>query len=155
MGKRTNLLPPPNGSETVEKADVFEQIWIQPQPRLHREHRHAEQNQAENRHGDEQADQPQHAHTQIPHPDAQLHRPQREHDDRHDGRQRACRIQFLAPLWALVQPDVVEVFVYVLLLLDFDVPETLGALLRLFCRGGRVVVAFMRVGLGDAQGKER
>lgn len=40
----------------------------------------------------------------------------------------------------------------VLLLLDLDGPEALCALLG-FC-GGRVVVAFVGVGFGDAQGEE-
>lgn len=153
--RKTHLLPAPHGPETVEEAYVLEEVRIQPQARRHGEHRHAEQDQAHDGHGEEQADQAQHAHAQVPHPDAQLHRPQREHDHRHDQRQRTARVQFRAPLRALPQPDVVQVRRDVLLLLDAHGPEAFDAVLGLFGRGKRgVVVAVVGVAFGDAEGEE-
>ena len=40
---QTHLLPAPNRPETVKEPDVLEQVRIEPQPRRHRKHRHAEQ----------------------------------------------------------------------------------------------------------------
>lgn len=146
------LLPCPRGSERVEEADVFEEVGVQPQTRRRGKHCDDEENQPHNGHGEEQADQAQHTHAQVPHALAEEKRPQREQHDGNDEHERTCGIKLLLPLRALVQPNVVVVVVCFLVLLDADGPQALDAL------GFGVVVAIvgvLRVDLGDAQGKQR
>lgn len=92
------FLPTPNGLETVEEADVFEEVGVEPQARGNGEDGDAEEDEAEDGHGEEEGDESHHANAQIPDPDAQLDGPEREHDDRHDDRQRTPGIQFLLEL---------------------------------------------------------
>lgn len=145
------LLPAPDGPETVKESHVLEQIRIEPQPRRDGEDGDAEQDQSEDGHGEEETDQTEHAHAQVPHADPQLDGPEREQHHGHDERQRPGRVQLRLPLRAVLQPDEVQLVADLLLLLDLDRPETLGALLGL----PAVVVPLVRVDLGDAQGEQR
>lgn len=115
-------MPSPNGSKTIKEAHILEEIGVEPQSRRNGEHCDCKQNKPENRHHEEQSDQAKHAHTQIPDPESHLHRPKREHDDcKNDSKEPSC-IEFCLDLRAFIEPDEVEIFTTLLLLLDLDCP---------------------------------
>lgn len=101
---RAYLLPSPERSETVKETNVLKQIRVQPQSRRNGEHGNDEEDEAEDGHGEECANQPQHTHTQVPDTQAQLHRPQREHDEGEYNDQRTDSVQLLHDLRAFIQP---------------------------------------------------
>lgn len=146
----TYLLPSPHGAERVEEAHVLEEIRVQPQPGGRGENRHDEEDQADDGHGEEQANETQHAHAEVPDALPEHEGPQREQDNGDDEHEGAGGVELLLPLRALVQPDVVVVVVGFLVLFDLDGPQALDAL------GLGVVVALVRVfvDLVDAEGKQ-
>lgn len=147
---KTYLLPSPQRLETIKEAHILKQVREQPQARRHSKDGNTEQNQAENRHRKEQSKQTHHAHTQIPHSLAQHYRPQGEEHHGENTGHDGCGHGLLLPLRTLPQPHVVHHWVCLLVLLDFDGPLALDAVLGL-----RVVVAFMGVDFAYAQGEKR
>jgi len=133
------LLPGPNWSEGVKEANIFKQVGVEPQSRWDRKHGDDEQDQADNCHCEEQANEAQTGHAEVPHSLPDHEGPEREQDDSNDAKECTHGIQFLLPLCALVQPDIVIVVASLLMLLNADSPETLDTL------GFRVVVAFVAV----------
>ena len=73
--KKTYLLPCVDRPERVEETNIFKQIRIEPEARWYREDGDDEDNEPNNRHGEEQSDETEHAHTQVPHALSQEKRP--------------------------------------------------------------------------------
>ena len=144
-------MPSPHRPEAVKESNILEEVRVEPESRRHRKVCDSEENETKNAHGEEETNQTQHTHAEVPHTETQLHRPEREHDDSEDDGERTRSIQLRHDLRALVQPDEVQLIAALLLLLDLDRPQPLDALAL---GGGRVVVALVRVNLGDAQGEE-
>lgn len=130
-----SFLPSPHWAERVEEADILEEVGVEPETRRNSKHGDEEQNQSENGHGEEETQQAQTCHREVPDANAHLVGPDWEEDNGENKRQSSTSIKLRLPLWALVQPDVVEFVASLLLLLNLDVPETLDSLLLLLFSG--------------------
>jgi hypothetical protein len=80
----THLVPCPHRPERIEKANVLEQVRVQPEAGRRGKHRNDEQNESHNGHAEKQSNQPQHAHANVPHTLSQHKWPQREQDNRNN-----------------------------------------------------------------------
>ena len=149
-------MPSPNRLEALHDTDILPQVREQPETRRQHKVGDAEQNDAEDGHGKEQAQKHQEAPAEIVHALAHLERPQRVQHDGENHQQRKRRVHLAHHLATLPQPDVIHVVAGVLLRLDAHRPEPLDALaaaVRLL--GRRVIVPLVRVNLHDAQGEHR
>lgn len=145
-------MPRPHGLEALDDRHVLPQVGKQPEAGLQDKVGDAEQDDAEDGHGEEEAEEQQERPAEVVDALAHLEGPQRvEHDDE-DEQQEQAGVDLAHDLAALPQPGVVHVVLGVLLLLDAHRPLALDALALL---GRRVVVALVLVRLGDAQGEHR
>lgn len=145
-------MPAPEWSETVKESNILEQIWVKPQSRRNSEHGDPEENQPEYGHSEEESNKAQHSHTQVPNTKSHFHGPQWEHDDCEDHKKSTNGVQFLLDLGTFIQPNEMKLFSAFLLLLNLNSPKTL-CVLRLVGSWG-MVMAFMRIGLGNSEGEE-
>lgn len=144
-------MPGPDGLEAVHERDVLPQIGEQPKAGRCDKVGDAKENDTEDGHEEEEAEQAQESPTEVVHAEAKLEGPEGVADDDEDEHKGKDRVQLALNLAALPEPRVVHLFLGLLLRLDADGPETLDALRLLRA----VVVAFVRVGLCDAQSKHR
>jgi hypothetical protein len=85
-------MPCPDRPEAVEEAHIFEQIRIKPESRWRHEQSDHKQDQTEYGHCEEQADEAEHAHAEIPHAGPQFVGPQGEENDSENGNHGADSI---------------------------------------------------------------
>lgn len=130
----THIVPCPHRPERIKESHILKQIRVQPQSWRNCHHGDTEQYQAEDTHEDEQSNETQHAHTQIPH--AQTHHgwPQREHDETQQRDHHTHGGEHLCPCPRLVEEGIVQFFTDLLLRLDLHVPYALDSLLLLLRR---------------------
>lgn len=124
----TNLVPGPDGSETVHKRNVFPEVGVEPQTRRDGKVGDAEEDNTEDSHGEEQTEEAEETPGEVVDALAQLQRPQRVENDDKDDDKGEGGVKLALHLAALPKPDIVHVITSILLLLDSDVPLTLDAL---------------------------
>ena len=147
-------MPRPDGLEAVDDRDVLPQVREQPEARRQDKVGDAEEDDAEDGHGEEQAHEAQEAPAEVVAALAQLDGPERVADEGEDDGEGEGGVDLAHDLAALPQPDVVHVVAGLLLRLDAHGPEALGALAVWFLGARRpVVVALVRVRLDHAQGE--
>lgn len=147
-----HVVPRPHGLEALDDRHVLPQVGKQPETGLQDKVGDAEQDDAEDGHGEEETEEQQERPAEVVDALAHLEGPQRVQHDDEDEQQEEPRVDLAHDLTALPQPGVVHVVLGVLLLLDAHRPLALDALALL---GRRVVVALVLVRLGDAQGEHR
>lgn len=125
----TYLVPGPDRPERIHERDVFPQVGEKPETRGEGVGQ-TKQNDTEDSHSKEGSQQPQETPTEVVDSLAQKDRPQRVKDDGEDDNQRQEGVELALELTAFVQPCVVQFISSILLSLNLDSPETLGALLR-------------------------
>ncbi len=145
-------MPRPDRLEALDDRDVLPQVREQPEARRQDKVGGAEEDDAEDGHGEEQAHEAQEAPAEVVASLAQLDGPERVADEGKDDGEGEGGVDLAHDLAALPQPDVVHVVAGLLLRLDAHGPEALGALAA-FLGGRPVVVALVRVRLDYAQGE--
>ncbi len=143
----TYLMPGPHGSETVQEGDILPQVREQPETGRGDKIGDAEEDHAEDGHGEEETQQAEEAPAQIV--DALSHEqgPQRIEDQDEDGDEGQTGVDLAHDLAALVEPDVVHLLLGLLLGLDPDVPLPLDTFRLL----GGVIVARVGIVLDDTE----
>jgi hypothetical protein len=146
------LMPCPNRLKAVQERDILPQVGEQPQSRWSYEVRGAEEYDPKDGHEEKETEQDEEAPAQVVYTLAHLERPEGVEDDCEDDEQSESGVHLALDLAALPEPDIVHLLLRLLLRLDADGPKPLDAL----CLLGPMAVAlmaFIGVGLGDAQGK--
>jgi hypothetical protein len=100
--RSTYLLPGAPRSERVEKANILEQVRVKPKPRRDGEHCDDEDDQPDDGHSEEQPNETEHAHAEVPYSLPHEKWPEWEQHNCNDKEQRTSSIEFHLPLGALV-----------------------------------------------------
>ncbi|KAI3483106.1 hypothetical protein L1887_54031 [Cichorium endivia] len=154
LGRRRHV-PCPQGDERVDESDILEQVGEDPDTRLGDDDGDEPEDEPEDGDGKEEADQAQCCHREVPNAEAHRGGPEREHDAGEHDCDHSDTGELEPELRTLKEPDVVQLALEELLLVDLD---DLGRVLAARagaavdaeeeCEGNDVVQALLRLLLG-------